>query len=55
MSLNKRNASQHCLKDDIGNLNDVDKAQLGRVGAIHLPSIVGNVVLHVDKTILQLY
>ncbi|WMV41206.1 hypothetical protein MTR67_034591 [Solanum verrucosum] len=42
------------LKDDVGDLNNANEAQLGSVGVIRLPPIVGYVALHVTSTKLQL-
>ncbi|WMV30094.1 hypothetical protein MTR67_023479 [Solanum verrucosum] len=49
MSVNGRNASQLGYQVYIGNLNDANQAQLGSMGAIRLPPIVGNVVCHYSR------
>uniref|UniRef100_M1DVC1 Gag-pol polyprotein n=1 Tax=Solanum tuberosum TaxID=4113 RepID=M1DVC1_SOLTU len=54
MSVNGRNGSQLGHQDDIGNLNNVNKAQLDGVAAIRLPQVVGIIVFHVTSTMLQL-
>jgi len=52
--VNGSNANQLGHQDDISNLNDAIKAQLDDVGAIRLPLVMGNVVFHVTKLMLQL-
>ena len=54
MSVTGNNAIQLGHNDDIGNLHDVNEDQLGSACAIRFPSIVGNVVFHVNSTMLQL-
>ncbi|WMV58855.1 hypothetical protein MTR67_052240 [Solanum verrucosum] len=46
MSVNGSNASQHGHNDDIRDLNNVNTDQIGSVGAIRLPSTVGNTIFH---------
>ena len=53
--INICNGSQVDHEYNIGNPNDInDPIQLGRVCSIRLPSIEGNVVFHVMRTMLQL-
>lgn len=54
MSVNGSTVNQLGHKVDVGNLNNVNDAQLGSVGAILLPPVVGYVAFHVTSTMLQL-
>jgi len=54
MSFNGSTASQLGQNDDIGNLNDVNEAQLGSLGAIRLPPVMGNVVFYMNSMMLKL-
>lgn len=54
MSVNGSNVNQLGHKDDIGNLNNVNEAQLDSVGTIRLPPVMGYAAFHVTSTILQL-